>query len=533
MGIRSITISNYKATGPLTSLRIPNEGSLPDGIVLLVGINGSGKTTIANAIRLACLREISTSQYRSSHDGSRTGFGDPLHDFFDPSRPYSVAVEFDWPDAKFQGCVEVSCRRPGEEHCWKIDNETVPWRDGGPRVAKLKDRVFTSAWPRLLSELRGRAFNELPISNEEAYKQAWPRVTDVMKSYFGVAVGAPPRQLTPEEDALFSKREGSKFALNLVDHHNKPLHENSDGLAHLLYQVMEIEKHPWSTTFVMEEPDVYLHPRYQRQFLRYLQTRTQSPHRHQFIITTHSPYLMDFAGTSGPSSPQIFRLSTASHWLQCEELLPGQGWSLLGELGHRPSDVLQPNGIIWVEGPSDVIYLKLWMDAFAREQQQDIVWGNDVEILWYGGSLLSRVENTGSGNYFWATATEEQIKSRLNLLRTNPNAVMVIDRDNFPNDNGSMTKRRILKECNEQGIPVWMTQDGRKTIEDYLNPELAEELRISDLKRNKGKVEAACVYAATAVKRGLSFEHTIHPESDVADWMRNLLEQIETWRRPA
>ena len=34
----------------------------------------------------------------------------------------------------------------------------------------------------------------------------------------------------------------------------------------------------------------------------------------------------------------------------------------LDDIGIKASDILQSNGIIWVEGPSDRIYINKWID---------------------------------------------------------------------------------------------------------------------------------------------------------------------------
>ena len=52
---------------------------------------------------------------------------------------------------------------------------------------------------------------------------------------------------------------------------------------------------------------------------------------------------------------------------------------------------IYPNGIIWVEGPSDKIYLQSWLDAFTREKES-INWGVDCDIVWYGGSNLAHLD---------------------------------------------------------------------------------------------------------------------------------------------
>ena len=56
----------------------------------------------------------------------------------------------------------------------------------------------------------------------------------------------------------------------------------------------------------------------------------------------------------------------------------------------RTSDIrlviLQANCVVWVEGPSDRIYLKHWIEAVTSE----LIEGLHYSIMFYGGRLLSR-----------------------------------------------------------------------------------------------------------------------------------------------
>ena len=65
----------------------------------------------------------------------------------------------------------------------------------------------------------------------------------------------------------------------------------------------------------------------------------------------------------------------------------------LRSLGYRASDLLQANAIVWVEGPSDRIYLLHWL----REVAPDLVEGVDFSIAFYGGALLKRLSGAEDG----------------------------------------------------------------------------------------------------------------------------------------
>lgn len=62
-------------------------------------------------------------------------------------------------------------------------------------------------------------------------------------------------------------------------------------------------------------------------------------------------------------------------------------YAILDDLDVRASDLLQSNGIIWVEGPSDRVYIKHWLHQFCQCSFKE---GSDYQFLYYGGRLWFR-----------------------------------------------------------------------------------------------------------------------------------------------
>jgi len=131
---------------------------------------------------------------------------------------------------------------------------------------------------------------------------------------------------------------------------------------------------------------------------------------------------------------------------------------VLNDLGIRAADVLQANFVVWIEGPSDRIYLNRWIGLMAPE----LVGGIDYSIMFYGGRLLSHLSLLRDE---LGLSAEELIK----LLRINQNSAIVIDSDRTRSDAEiNETKTRIVKECKEAGVLCWVTA-GRE-MENYLTP---------------------------------------------------------------
>ena len=213
--------------------------------------------------------------------------------------------------------------------------------------------------------------------------------------------------------------------------------------------------------FCIEEPEIHIHPILQKKFIKYLIDKTNN----QYFITSHSNSFFDIPNVN------LFHCYLNDGNTNCRLVSSDNDkLNILNDLGYKLSDLLLSNYIIWVEGPSDRIYLDYWISKKAPKLKE----GFHYTIMFYGGRLLNHL-----------SFDNEDYKNFILLCKIKHESAIVIDSDKKSrNSHLNDTKKRIIADFITNNQYVWITK-GRE-IENYLNEETYNRV-ISNLYPHKYK----------------------------------------------
>jgi putative ATP-dependent endonuclease of the OLD family len=223
-----------------------------------------------------------------------------------------------------------------------------------------------------------------------------------------------------------------------------------------LVLVFAIKKKPLSDfIFAFEEIENNLHPALQRRLVQFIREPSLKD-KFPTFLTSHSTVLI--AMLSRDEAAQIVHVTNNGELGVARPMKTYfENRGVLDDLDVRASDLLQSNGVVWMEGPSDRLYFNRWLALLTNGALQE---GSHYQCVFYGGRLLAHL----SGRDPWESVS---VVEAMKILGINRNALMLMDSDKRArNAQLNTTKRRIIDEFGSFGGMVWVTKG--RAIENYL-----------------------------------------------------------------
>lgn len=209
-----------------------------------------------------------------------------------------------------------------------------------------------------------------------------------------------------------------------IDSEEKPIYNLGDGIQSIIILTYPLFFSDTKFgTFFFEEPEIHLHPGLQRVFVETLMHERFK--NYQYFITTHSNHFLDLTLELDNISVYKFKRQ--------EQLVEGAKFSIenvshgdqsvLSELGIRNSSIFLSNCTIWVEGITDRLYLRKYLDLYMSELDKDKK--QHKEDLHY-----SFVEYGGNNITHWSfLEADDENHSNIEVERICNKIFLIADRD--------------------------------------------------------------------------------------------------------
>lgn len=290
-----------------------------------------------------------------------------------------------------------------------------------------------------------------------------------------------------EEFTIIPQKSKGYLNVKIGANKDRALHDLGDGIKQLITILYKIyENKDKESIFFIEEPEINLHPGYQRKLIEILQSSIFD--KHQYFITTHSNHLIDSCfDYSNISIYKFINVNKSNNTFKVINTSPNDV-DMLQLLGVNNSSVFMSNCTIWVEGISDKILISKYLQVYLKNKginkyKEDI----HYSFVEYGGNNITH----------WAFIKDEDIAT-INSSGITNRCFIVCDNDD---DSISKAKRKeklkgIFGEENFCELTVREIENtiNRNVLENTLFPNGADVKYLENYDKN--------IYADKATRMG-------------------------------
>ena len=215
-----------------------------------------------------------------------------------------------------------------------------------------------------------------------------------------------------------------------------------DGTQQLIIILYSLFKHKdeKNKLFFIEEPEMYLHPGVLRKFIEVINSELFK--NHQYFITTHSNIILDTSADTNMNM-SIFKFKKVKNKEKNSEKdfiieqCNNGDISLLNELGIRNSSVFLSNCSIWVEGITDRLYLKHYLNLYYEKNKDKKVYRENIDYTFieYGG-----------GNIIHFNFDENDNPESINAKYISNKIFLIADNDNSKKGSAKAKRKELYRQ---------------------------------------------------------------------------------------
>jgi predicted ATP-dependent endonuclease of OLD family len=172
--------------------------------------------------------------------------------------------------------------------------------------------------------------------------------------------------------------------VKIGDEDDRPIYSLGEGVQSIIILTYPLFFNKGKNICIFyEEPDMFLHPGFQRIFI---ETLNKFP-EFQFFMTTHSNHFLDMTLDFNSISVYTFQKNEKREFII--ENVKNDDNNILELLGVKNSSIFLSNCTIWVEGITDRIYLRKYLELYQKTK--NTIYSEDIHFSFveYGGGNIT------------------------------------------------------------------------------------------------------------------------------------------------